>query len=227
MVTSLDSSPSQAGTAPVSRLPKSWNVSSSFRFANSAGIGPVNSLQHNPSVLRFASLPSSDGMPPDSPLSSKVRWIIWVSSPSDAGIGPVRLFPERCSRLRLASSPSSEGIGPVRLLVARFRVLRLARLPTSAGIGPDRPCWTYSLRSLSHRPRSSRPTTRPEASVLTPYHSLSGASLNQFSLSTQFGPSVALYSATSAARSGLWTVISDGSGAVGGGSVAPSPQAAA
>ena len=48
--------------------------------------------------------------------------------------------------------------------------------------------------------------TRPLPSVVTPYHSPSGASLSQFSLFLQFGPPVALYKAVKASTSPVWIV---------------------
>ena len=54
-------------------------------------------------------------------------------------------------------------------------------LPNSGGIGP--------VRLFLGRSRS---VTRPWASMVTPCHSSSGLSLNQFVLRLQFSPSVAL-----------------------------------
>ena len=70
---------------------------------------------------------------------------------------------------------------------------------------PRRPCDTHSPVSPSWRPPRSRRTTRPNASVSTPRHAPSGPSPSQFTSSAQFGPSVAAWSATSAARSPLST----------------------
>ena len=63
-------------------------------------------------------------------------------------------------------------------------------MPNSAGIGP-----------VNRLPPSFKLRTRPLILVSTPYHSPIGKSLVQLSLLRQSGPSVALYSAISAARS--------------------------
>ena len=60
---------------------------------------------------------------------------------------------------------------------------------------------------MSNRPLRFTPTTRLSPSVSTPYQLANGVSVSQFSLSTQSGPFVAWYRATSGARSGLNTVI--------------------
>ena len=71
----------------------------------------------------------------------------------------------------------------------RYAVVRLLRFPNAEGIDPVK----------LFRSRASV-VTRP-ALVVTPYQFASGLLLNQFVLFSQFAPSVALYSATSAALS--------------------------
>ena len=124
--------------------------------------------------------------------------------PNSGGIGPSSRLPSSHSSSRPARFPSSEGIGPARALARRFSDVKPERLPSSGGIGPRRPCGTHSPVSPSWRPPRSRRTTRPKASVSTPRHSSSGPSPSQFSSSAQFGPSVAAWRATSAARSPLF-----------------------
>ena len=93
------------------------------------------------------------------------------------------------------------------------KFVRLERLPSSGGISPlkstpwkppERPSISRAPRPISSRgisPFNSCPDpdppicnqiTRPLSSVLTPDHSPNGASLSQFPLSSQFGPSRAL-----------------------------------
>ena len=67
---------------------------------------------------------------------------------------------------------------------------RFVRSPRASGTAPVRPF-----------PASSSRVTRPAASVVTPYHSPSGASVSQFAPFVQFAPSVAAWNASSAARS--------------------------
>ena len=77
--------------------------------------------------------------------------------------------------------PSSGGIGPVNSFERSSSDLRLDRLPSSEGIGPVKLFLTISSS-----------VTRPWASMVTPCHSSSGLSLNQFVLFVQFSPLVAL-----------------------------------
>ena len=97
--------------------------------------------------------------------------------------------PSTCRLVRL---PNSDGILPDNWLKPSHRYCRLVRSLNSDGSVPD-----------NRFSPSSKWVTRPFSSVVTPYHSFSGLSLSQLVLSVQLSPSVASYSATNTARSGL------------------------
>ena len=101
-------------------------------------------------------------------------------SPNHGGTEPLSSFRERFRKKRFASLPSAIGIGPLNSFELRFSHPRLARLPNVDGIEPVRP--------LSP---SSNLVTRPDASVVTPCQSPSGADVFQFVSAVQLTPPVA------------------------------------
>ena len=175
---------------------------SSERLPSSGGIGPVRRLRLTSSFQRL-------GPPPRYRVSSA------ESLPSSGGIGPVSSLPSRNMR------PSSREVA--KLGRARTRQAIAAHVqPPKAGepakLRRDRagsagchgapgasslasPPISGGNRPASPFSGSSSLVTRPSRSTRTPCHCASGASVSQFSLFVQFGPSVASYSATKASRS--------------------------
>ena len=151
--------------------------------------------------------PSSEGISP-------LNWLIFRYNlsrldrrPRSAGISPLNWFSHKLSSTKLVSLSNSSGIAPLSWFLPSHKRCRLVRLPSSVGNSP--------IKLLSARPSV---VTFPLSSVLTPRHRPMGASVSQPELFVQFAPPVALYSATSTARS----CSSLGSGP-GGGAVPPRP----
>ena len=140
-------------------------------------MAPVSWLPDNSRLRRLVRLPNSVGMTPVSWLLSRLRD---VRLPNSVGMTPVSWLLPRLRCERLLRLPNSVGMTPVSWLLLRIRCESLLRLPNSVGMVP--------LRLLSRR---STNRTRPGV-ALTPYQSSTGSSLNQFVLSVQLAPSVAL-----------------------------------
>ena len=168
-----------------------WRSSPSrlARFPRAAGIGPVNSFHPSRKVFRFTRRPSSTGIGPVNAFTARDSHSRLARLPRAAGIGLVNSFPARVSDSRFRKLPSSPGIAPINAFEDKNSHRTFVRAPRSLGIEP--------VKSLSWR---SIPQTRPWC-IVTPCHSSNGASVFQFVLTVQFGPSVASYSASSAARS--------------------------
>ena len=110
--------------------------------------------------------------------------------PRNAGTSPVRLLVLRFRNCRLVRLLKVEGIWPLNSLSTSDSQVNLLRSPISTGSIPFR----LFCASISR-------STRPSSPASTPYQSSSGSVLSQLVLSFQLSPSVALYKATSAARS--------------------------
>ena len=165
-------------------------------------MGPLRSFRARANSCRLTSWPISGGIAPDNRLTDKPRRVSLWSKPTSGGISPVNWLYIRVRLVRLLRLPISGGMGPDRRVSARTRVLRFARSPISGGISPKSPSSRETTRDSSReslpisgaiapfRPllESSSAVTRPSASVRTPNHSPSGASVNQPSLRFQSGP---------------------------------------
>ena len=130
--------------------------------------------------MRSARFPSRDGIGPLNAFPQRDSRSRFTRLPSRDGIGPLNAFRSRFSRSRFASLPNAAGIGPLNRFELRFSPRRFTRLPNAAGIGP--------VNALPG-PRSSD-VTRPSTSVVTPYHSPSGADVFQLVPFVQLGPPV-------------------------------------
>ena len=131
-------------------------------------------------------------MLPDNWFLPRPRSCRLVRLPNSAGMLPDNWLEERSSDCRFVRLPNSAGMLPDNWLDKSHRSCRPVRSPSWDGMVPIKLfSWRYNL------------VTRPPSSVLTSCHSSSGLSLSQLVLFVQFGPSVALYSASSAARSSL------------------------
>ena len=184
--------PSSGGIGPESALwLRSRRSRSVVSLPSSGGIGPDRLFQAKVSISRCGRLPSWGGMGPVNSLAARLNDSKPVRLPSAGGIGPERLLSPRLRVSRLMRRRISSGMVPERLFPRSRRYVSSSRLPNSGGMGPERPCGTHPPASGSHRLASSTRVTRPPAFTVTPYQSPSGASLSQFVLSTQFGPSVA------------------------------------
>ena len=206
--------PSSGGISPVRSFQYRYRPHRLAKFPSSGGISPVRPLSYRyrlhswpsrpvrpgsrpsgccrpvPDPPGWPSFPVRAGSRPSGPLLLKFSCRRLAKLPSSAGTSPVRPFSLRSSRSKLAKVPSSAGTSPVRPFSLRSSRFRLAKVPSSAGTSPVRPLL----------PRLSS-WTRPLASVETPCHPPSGASVSQLSFLVQFEPPVASYRATSTARS--------------------------
>ena len=202
-VSSFASAPSSGGIGPVRLLVLRKSAFSSVRAPSSGGIVPVSPSWYRGAAGREANVagePRADsGRPrtaaPGSAMPGVSRQESRAgpapgSTPASKPWSPALLatarFPSRFSTSRLFRRPSSGGMAPVRALWWRSSTRRAVRCPSSVGMVPVSSLW----------PRSSL-VTRPRSSVVTPYHSPTGASVPQWSDLTQLDPRVPSKSAIS------------------------------